>query len=261
MQELPVHSGKKQDHFSALLHRRNLWLAEAAKNPQRAVKPLQALTIECVTETLLLTGISVSRDEVSRVAGAGGESSDRSDVILGQFHALRAIKEAARSSPLLTQSLLCEVNRLSSPPKGGFFRQGPGRAQFAGGTPAPASLVGGRVGNLIEWLAASSGQSLHLPAKAALAFVRLLEISPFESGNFRTAHLLLNFFAFAEKFPPFFLRAEDSNVLRLDVERGLSFDTLPLAKRLAGAQTASLSSSASTRWRDREIPHVSGERQ
>ena len=241
MQELPVHSGKKQDHFSALLRRRDLWLAEAAKNPRTAVKPLQALTIECVTETLLLTGVSVSREEVSQVAASGGESSEHSGTILGQFHALRAIKDAAGANPSLTQSLVCEVNRLSSPPSGGQFRQGPGRAQFADSTPAPASLVGGRIGNLIEWLAASSGQSLHLPAKAALAFIRLLEISPFESGNFRTAHLLLNFFAFAEKFPPFFLRAKDSDVLRLDVERGLGFDTLPLATRLAGAQTESLS--------------------
>jgi hypothetical protein len=240
MQELPVHSGKKQDHFSALLRRRDLWLAEAAKNPQQAVKPLQALTIECVTETLLLTGVSVSKEEVSLVAGSGDPNSEHSDTILGQFHALRAIKDAAGADPSLTQSLMCEVNRLSSPPGGGHFRKGPGRAQFAGGTPAPASLVGGRVLNLIEWLAASSGQSLHLPAKAALAFTRLLEISPFESGNFRTAHLLLNFFAFAEKFPPLFLSAKDSDVLRLDVERGLGFDTLPLATRLAGAQTASL---------------------
>ncbi len=241
MQELPLHPAKSQDHFSALLHRRDLWLAEAAKNPEKAVKPLKALTIECVTETLLLTGVSVSREEVTLVAGSGGADSESSDAILGQFHALRAIKDAARADRSLTQSLVCEVNRLSSPSSGGAFRRGPVRAQFAGGTPAPASLVAGRVGNLIDWLAASSAQSLHLPAKASLAFVRLVEISPFESGNFRTAHLLLNFFAFAEKYPPLFLRAKDSGSLQLDVERGLGLDTLPLATRLARAQGASLS--------------------
>ncbi len=241
MPELPVHPAKKQDHFAALSRRRDEWLREAKKDPGQAVKAIKALTFECVTETLLLTGVSISKEEVKRVAESAGSESRSSDLISGQLHALRAIQDAVRSSLSLTQSLVCEVNRHSSPESSGVFRCRPGRSQFAGTTPPSHQFVVSRLANLIDWLAARSGRSLHLPARAALAFVRLLEISPFEKGNFRTAHLLLNYFAFVENFPPLFFRAEESGELRKDVERGLGFDTLPLATRLARAQASSLS--------------------
>lgn len=241
MPELPVRPAKNQEHFSALSRRRDEWLEEARKDPGTAVEAVKALTVECVTETLLLTGVTISKEEVKRLSESAGADSGKPDIVSGQFGALRAIQDAVRSSSSLTKSLVCEVNRLSSPDSGGVFRRGPGRLQFAGAKPPPHQLIVSRLENLIDWLAASSGRSLHLPARAALAFVRLLEISPFEKGNFRTAHLLLNYFAFVENFPPFFLRREEAEELRKDVERGLGMDTLPLANRLARAQAASLS--------------------
>jgi Fic family protein len=241
MPELPAHPAINQDHFSALSRRRDQWLREAKTNPSGAVQAIKALTFECVTQTLLLTGVSITKEEVKRVAESAGPESQNRVLISGQFQALRTIQDAVRSGPSLTQSLICEVNRFSTPDSGGVFRRGPGRSQFAGITPPAHPLIAGRLENLIDWLAARSGRSLHLPARAALAFVRLLEISPFERGNFRTAHLLLNYFAFVENFPPLFLRAGEAGEVRKDVERGLGFDTLPLATRLARAQAASLS--------------------
>lgn len=82
---------------------------------------------------------------------------------------------------------------------------------------------------------------MHPPEKAALAFARLLEISPFEHGNFRTGHLLLSFFAFADRYPPFFLRLDDADAVREEVERAMAFETLPLVNRLARSLASSLS--------------------
>jgi hypothetical protein len=92
----------------------------------------------------------------------------------------------------------------------------------------------------MEWLAADSVREMHVVEKAALVFTRLMEISPFDTGSFRTAHLLLSFFALAEDYPLFFVRSEEAAELRSDIELALRFDTGPLVSRLAQALGRSL---------------------
>jgi hypothetical protein len=82
---------------------------------------------------------------------------------------------------------------------------------------------------------------MHPPEKGALAFARLLEISPFEHGNFRTSHLLLSLFSLADGYPPMFLRLEHAADVRQEVEGAMRFETLPLVNRLARSLTESLS--------------------
>ena len=112
--------------------------------------------------------------------------------------------------------------------------------QFAGTSTSRPDLIPDKIANLCDWLSVDSGRGMYPPEKAALAFARLLEISPFEHGNFRTAHLLLSFFGFADRYPPFFLRLDDADEVRQEVERAMAFDTLPLVNRLATSLASSL---------------------
>lgn len=240
MQNLPLHPAR-QEHGPALSRQRDILLTAAGSHPAQMQKALEALTAECVAETLSLTGLPISLDEVTQVATGRPSDSPHGDVISGQFDALRIIKSAAQANPSLKGSLLREVHRLSGPRDGGRYRVGPGRAQFGGATPSRPELISEQVDNLMEWLVADSGMSLHPPERAALAFARLLEISPFDRSNFRVAHLLLSFFAFVGNYPPLYFRADEADEVRQEVERAFRFDTMPLVSRLDQAQMRSLS--------------------
>jgi Fic family protein len=90
------------------------------------------------------------------------------------------------------------------------------------------------------WLRAESGKSLNPPEKATLFFARFLGIAPFESGNFRAAHLLMNFFGYIDGYPPFFFLVDESDGVREEIEKAMRFDTLPLVGRMALALDRSL---------------------
>ncbi|MFQ5791651.1 MAG: Fic family protein [Acidobacteriota bacterium] len=250
MRHLPIYPARSEDGGMALARRRDLLARRAEANPRAARRASDALVVDCVWETLRLTGVSVSRENVEQVAAGGVFGADagqrgRMDpfigLIRGQLDALNLIEREAREHPSLSLSFLQEVHRLSSPPSDGAFRRGPVKPQFQRAAPCRPELISDKVSNLLDWLSVASGRAMYPPERSALAFVRLLEISPFARGNFRCAHLLLNFFAFVESYPPFFLRFEESEEVRKDIEQALVFDTFPLVSRLSQALARSLS--------------------
>jgi Fic family protein len=137
-------------------------------------------------------------------------------------------------------ALVLEVHRLSSGQSGGRFRTSPGHSQFAGVVPSRPELIGEKVEDLLLWLRAESGQSLQPPEKATLFFARYLEIAPFETGNFRSAHLLMNYFGYEKGYPHFFFRAEESDRVREEIGKAMRFDTKPLVGRMSRALNRSL---------------------
>ena len=244
MRDLPLYPDRQQNAGLALERQRDALLEKASQSPRKLREAVEALGRESVLETLRLTGASVTREAVARVT-AGGKPTDNAEreLIRGHLDAFHAIEEGARSGNPLTPALVQEVHRLSMPhdTSAGLFRSQPIEGQFGTVTSSPPRLIPAKVDNLCDWLSVDSGRGMHPPEKAALAFARLLEISPFEHGNFRSAHLLLSFFALADGYPPFFLRSEHAEEVRQEVEGAMRFETLPLVNRLARALTESLS--------------------
>ena len=253
MRDLPLYPERHQNTGLALQRQRDTLLERASQRPQRLREAMDALRWESVFETLRLTGATVSRETVAELAGRSAEATvtvepvddaerQLHELIRGQLQALRAIEAVARTDKNLTAELVQEVHRLSMPhdPSGGRFRSQPIAGQFATSTPSPPQLIAVKIDNLCDWLSVDSGRGMHPPEKAALAFARLLEISPFEHGNFRAAHILLSFFALAEGYPPLFLRFDHAEEVREEVEGAMRFETLPLVNRLARALTESL---------------------
>jgi hypothetical protein len=240
MQELPVYPTRGDRRHLDLVQERGRLAAKGAHRPDRVQVAIQDLKTECVTETLRLTGVPGSSKDVARFARGEPTDSRNGELIRGQLAALEAIDRFAQRHPMLERSLVREVHRLSSPPMGGTFRRGPVRKPFSETEPSRPELVSDQIDDLMEWLAAESVRKMHVVEKAALAFARLMEISPFETGNFRTAHLLLSFFALAENYPPIFLRLEEVGGLRRDIELAIRLDTAPLVSRLSEALARSL---------------------
>ena len=217
-------------------------LLEAREQKSEQLKVAAAeLTQVCVMQTLQLTGVTVTGEEVAESFRSRQKSRpDPHGIIVGQYEALEAIENAASNKSKLDRALLCKVHRLSCPPDGGLFRSGQVQPQFEGIEPSRSDLILDKLDNLSEWLDSESVQSMLPPEKAALAFIRILDITPFERGNFRLAHLLLSYFAYRDEYPPLFLSAEDSAEVRKEIERALKCETKPLVDRLVGAQIASL---------------------
>jgi fido (protein-threonine AMPylation protein) len=129
---------------------------------------------------------------------------------------------------------------LANPPSDGALRTTDLKPQFGNARPSSPRFLEARLQDLLDWLASESGTSMFPAERMALWFPRFLEISPFDRGNFRTAHLFLSYFSRSAGFPPVTLQLSEAEETRSDVENALKFDTYPLVRRFSDALARSL---------------------
>ena len=220
MPDLPIYPEKREAPGYAL-ERRLSRLHESSSDSYSSA--LVALRNQCANETL-------------RLSGAPNES-EKNELVEAQQAALALIEKAAAkaSEPDLDLDLVREVHRIANPGSDGTFRDGDIAPQFKNARPSPARFIEAKLDNLLQWLSTESGHDMFPSARMALWFARFVEIAPFEHGNFRTAHLLTNFFAATAGFPPVTLALEDAESIRTEVERAIEFDTAPLVERFSRA--------------------------
>ncbi|GMR23871.1 MAG: hypothetical protein BMS9Abin37_2345 [Acidobacteriota bacterium] len=218
MPDLPIYPQKREAPGYAL-ERRLDRLHESKADSYAAA--LVALRIQCAHETLRLTGAA--------------NESEKSELVEAQLAALALIEDAAAEASEPDLELVREVHRIASPGSDGRFRDVDVAPRFRNARPSPPRFVEAKLDNLLEWLSAESGRDMFPAARMALWFARFVEVAPFEHGNFRTAHLLVNFFAATSGFPPVTLALEDAETIRTEVERAIEFDTAPLVERFSRA--------------------------
>lgn len=241
MQELPLYGDRGRSQGRLLSHKRVLLLEAREHESDKLEVAFRELTQTCVAETLRLTGVTVTAEDVAQAFRAKEISrTNLHEVIVKQLVALEALENAANNKLRVDRTLLCEAHRLACPPDGGIIRTRPVEFQFEGIEPSRPEFIIDKLDNLSEWLDSDGVDGMSTSEKAALAFIRLLEIAPFERGNFRLAHLLLSYFAYRDQFPPFFLRANDIASIRREIAGALKFETKPLVDRLTDAQLASI---------------------
>ena len=218
MPDLPIYPEKREAPGYALERRLNR-LHESKAESYAAT--LEALRHHCARETLRLTGAL--------------NESEKSELVEAQLTALALIEEAAAEASEPDLDLVREVHRIASPGADGRFRDVDVdiTTRFRNARPSPPRFVEAKLDNLLQWLSAESGRDMFPAARMALWFARFVEIAPFEHGNFRTAHLLTNFFAATSGFPPITLAFEDAAAIRNEVERAIAFDTEPLVERFS----------------------------
>ena len=225
MPDLPIYPQKREAPGYALERRLNR-LHESSSDAYSST--LEALRNHCAHETLRLTGAS--------------SANEQSELVEAQQAALALIEKAAAeaSEPDLDLDLVREVHCIASPGSDGKFRDGDIAPQFKNARPSPPRFIGAKLDNLLQWLSAEGGRDMFPAARMALWFARFVEIAPFEHGNFRTAHLLTNFFGATAGFPPATLVLEDAESIRVEVERAIQFDTAPLVERFSRALESAL---------------------
>jgi len=223
MPDLPIYPQTREAPGYAL-ERRLSRLIESSSESYASVR--ETLRIRCARETLRLTG--------------AGDESDASELSRAQLVALELIEEGASKASEPDVALIREVHRIANADAVGSFRVHDAEPQFRNARPSPPRFIHSKLDNLLQWLSAASGREMFPAARMALWFARFVEIAPFERGNFRTAHLLTNFFAATVGFPPVTLVLEDAAVIRSEVERAIQFDTAPLVERFSQAIEISL---------------------
>lgn len=204
---------------------------------------VRALFPRAAAATMELTGAAVSEAEREAAAGAVVPSG-----VLGPpMAALAHLSEAAARDRNPTRRLAAEVHALAtSTPGPSPFRLEQIEPQFSGAGLSPPQTIAVRFDDLLEWISGGSGRDLETAPRAALFFARFLEISPFSRANFRAAHLLLTFFALADRQPPIWFEAADAAGIRSEVSRAFRFDTAPLTGRIEQALRRSLDEVAGT---------------
>ena len=225
MPDLPIYPQKREAPGYALERRLSRLHESSSESYARA---LEALRNQCAQETLRLTGAP--------------NESEKAELVRAQLTALALIEKAAAnaSEPDLDLNLVREVHRIANSDSDGSFRDGDIAPQFKNARLSPPRFIEEKLDNLLQWLSAASGRDMFPAARMALWFARFVEIAPFERGNFRTAHLLTNFFAAAAGFPPVTLALEDAESIQTEVERAIKFDTAPLVERFSQALDAAL---------------------
>lgn len=242
MAELPIYRERAGEAPGYALERRLVRLKGAA--PERWREATDRLRVECALETLRLTGAGVEMSVVARYAGERlrqGGPVEGDALVLGQLEALERLESEARGGRGLGIELIRAVHRAANPPSEGEFRSKELSPQFRNTRASRVEFIPSRLQNLLDWLSGESGRSMFPAERMALWFPRFLEISPFERGNFRTAHLLVSFFALEKGYPPVSLRLAEAEEIRAEVERALLFDTFPLVQRFSAAIARSMS--------------------
>lgn len=223
MPELPIYPQKREAPGYALERRLNRLLESGA------LPSLDALYRETGIETLRLTGASPDRD-----------AAGRHELLDKQLEALSAIETAASRRDTPDLDLVRDVHRHANPGAEGTFRSGEAKPRFRNARPSPPRFVQSKLENLLDWLSAESGREMFPAERMALWFARFVEIAPFEQRNFRTAHLLVSFFARTAGYPPVSLRFEEAESVRAEIEAAMAFDTAPLVTRFNDALSRAL---------------------
>ena len=229
MPELPIYPLKREAPGYALEQRLNRLTAASDTGALRA---LHALRLELAVETLLLTGVAIERDRA--------HEHEENETVRAQLEALAVIEKSAEERDEPDVELIRRVHQLANPGADGRFRASDTKPQFRNARPTPPRFIGVKLDNLLDWLSAESGRQMFPAQRMALWFARFVEIAPFERGNFRTAHLLLSFFACSAGYPPVSLRLDETEALRSDVECAIVFDTAPLVSRFSTAMSRAL---------------------
>ncbi len=80
--------------------------------------------------------------------------------------------------------------------------------------PTPASLLPRMLENAFDWFGAESFRDLRPVERAAVVYLRLLDLGPFTSHNETTAALAASFYIEREGLPPLVIFADDANRAR-----------------------------------------------
>lgn len=199
--------------------------------------------IEFVYATLKLEGVEVTRENVSRLvlnsssANALEDSDPESVALLASLRKVASLARANGKAAALSIDLLLDVHSVPGREQG--FRKSAGDT-----TREPRPVLAEHLPAVLEtacqWYTASSFAELHPIEQAAIVFLRLIEIQPFERRNERSALLAASLFTLRSELPPIVIKPEMHSAYRNALDEGSRMNTKPMVEMAAEAVEKSL---------------------
>jgi len=108
--------------------------------------------------------------------------------------------------------------------------------------PTPASLLPRMLDNAFDWFNTESFDDLHPVERAAVVYLRLLDLHPFPSHTETTATLAASFYTEREGLPPLVIGADDTTLARYTraLEAAFRMLTQPLVEFFAEMLTRTM---------------------
>jgi len=108
--------------------------------------------------------------------------------------------------------------------------------------PTPATLLPRMLENAFDWFSAESFKDLHPVERAAVVYLRLLDLHPFPAHTETTAALAASFYTEREGLPPLVIFADDTTLARYmrALEAAFRMLTQPLVELFAEMLTRTM---------------------
>ena len=114
----------------------------------------------------------------------------------------------------------------------GSLRGTPFPPIYRGQDCAPPEFIERSLGNFFEWMTAESFKEIHPIERAALALTRIVDIWPFEFGNFTMAVVFSNLFLKQAGLTPFFVQHRDMPEFEKVIAQAMAIETQPLVNAI-----------------------------
>ena len=228
---------------------------EALKlSPAQKMSMKAWLEIEFVAAALAFEGLSVSRQQIAEVVAANSasanpvssnqslkqtnassiEESATQQAITETLAALRIVEDLGQRvgrSATLDLSLLARLHQPTNDCRAtsaNQFRQSSSTTSAIKAEHLPFILE-----SACNWFAMASFAELNPVEQAAIAFLRLLEIVPFERDNQRTSLIAASLFLLRSELPPIIIKPEQREAYLAALQEGLHMNTQPMVNLLA----------------------------
>jgi Fic family protein len=195
---------------------------------------------EFIHATLRLEHLDLARKQVTRIISSSESATPTEAIILGVRDALRVVESLAKTSgraAQLTPELLVMLHNLHSQESG--FRTSAGDTR-GGLRPAPAAHLSAIVDSACRWYTAESFAELNPIEQAAIVFLRLIEIQPFEQANQRTALIAASLFTRRSGLPLIIIKPEMESAFHNALDEATRTNTKPMVELMAGAVQTTL---------------------
>ena len=138
-----------------------------------------------------------------------------------------AVPEISKNALLALHSELFQ-NREGA----GHLRTTELRPLYRGQDCVPPEFIDRSLDNFFSWIGAESFNEIHPIEKCALAMTRIVDIWPFEFGNFTAAVAFANAFLRGAGLTPFFVEPKQMPEFEKVIAQSLSIETQPLVNAI-----------------------------
>lgn len=193
---------------------------------------------EFVYSTLRLARLNVEREKVAEFAARPTDLMGLGEdelIIVALLESLREVEAEVESFGLTAQLEPDVLIRLHNPLGGvEVFRKTAGdiNRPFK---PTPPDHLPAAIENACRWFAADSFAELNPVEQAAIAYLRLVELQPFERDSDTTALVAASLFTMRSGLPPIVIKPEMEQAYRAALGEGIRMNTRPMVELMAEA--------------------------